>query len=261
VKYSYEKEQNEQAFKIIILILNSYKIINKNDYFCYNAVIYSIMICYNKKLYKTSLELLKNSIIKYDLQFMPIFWVILWNICSNISSSIARSYMYKLTINKSITNNPLLKLIISLCYYETNYLEFSISNLKDLIKQYNNNSYLYFLISLSYLHYAQNKRTKDKYEKYIFMKKYFMSYKIKRNNECPIEVLYNEGRLYQYLGIYDIAWDKYQELYDKIDEVQYLNKEIKDKIKYSTIYNMHLILVKGGNEKRAQEFLYNNLIV
>ena len=261
IKYSYEKGQNEKAFKIIILILNSYKIINKNDYFCYNAVIYSIMICYNKKLYKTSLELLKNSIIKYDLQFMPIFWVLLWNICSNISSSIARSYMYKLTINKSITNNPLLKLIISLCYYETNYLEFSISNLKDLIKQYNNNSYLYFLTALSYLHYAQNKRTKDKYEKYIFMKKYFMSYKIKRNYECPIEVLYNEGRLYQYLGIYDVAWNKYQELYDKIDEVQYLNKEIKDKIKYSTIYNMHLILVKGGNEKRAQEFLYNNLIL
>ena len=261
IKFSYEKGQNEQAFKIIILLLNSYKIINKNDYFCYDAVIYSIMICFNKKLYKTSLELLKNSIIKYDLQFMPFFWIQLWNICSNISSSIARSYMYKLAINKSITNNPLLKLIISLCYYETNYLEFSISNLKDLIKQYNDNTYLYFLISLSYLHYAQNKRTKDKYEKYIYMKKYFMSYIIKRNYECPIEVLYNEGRLYQYLGIYDIAWNKYQELYDKIDEVEYLNKEIKGKIKSSTIYNMHLILIKGGNEKKAQELLYNNLIL
>ena len=261
IKYSYERGNNEQAFKIIILILNSYKIINKNDYFCYDAVIYSILICFNKKLYKTSLELLKNSIIKYDLQFLPFFWVQLWNICSNISSSIARSYMYKFAINKSITNNPLLKLIISLCYYETNYLEFCISNLKELIKQYNKNSYLYFLISLSYLHYAQNKRTKDKYEKYIYMKKYFMSYKIKRNYECPIEVLYNEGRLYQYLGIYDISWNKYQELYDKIDEVEYLNKETKRKIKYSTIYNMHLILIKGGNEKKAQEFLYNNLIL
>ena len=261
IKHSYEKGQNDQAFKIIILILNSYKIINKSDFFCYDAVIYSVIISYKKKLYKTSLELLKNSIIKYDLQFMPIFWVILWNICSNISSSIARSYMYKLTINKGITNNPLLKLIISLCYYETNYLEFSISNLKDLIKKYNNNSYLYFLTSLSYLIYAQNKRTKNKNEKYISMKKYFMSYKIKRNYECPIEVLYNEGRLYQYLGIYDIAWNKYQDVYDKIDEVQYLNKEIKEKIKHSTIYNMHLILLKGGNEKKAQEFLYDNLIL
>ena len=261
IKYSYEKGQNEEAFKIIILILNSYKIINKNDYFCYDAVIYSIMICFKKKLYKTSLELLKNSIIKYDLQLLPIFWVQLWNICINISSSIARSYMYKFAINKSLSNNPLLKLIISLCYYKTNYFEFSISNLKNLIKRYNHNSYLYFLTSLSYLHYAQNKKTKNKYEKYILMKKYFMTYKTKRDYECPIEVLYNEGRLYQYLGIYDIAWNKYQELYDKIEDVEYLNKETKNKIKYSTIYNMHLILLKGGNEKKAQEFLYNNLVI
>ena len=261
IKYSYERGQNEQAFKIIILILNSYKIINKNDYFCYDAVIYCIMICYKKNLYKTSLELLKNSIIKYDLQFLPFFWVQLWNICNNISSSIARSYMYKLAINKSISNNPLLKLIISLCYYKTNYFEFSISNLEDLMKKYKDNSYLYFLTSLSYLHFAQNKRTKNKHEKFFLMKKYFFSYKIKRNYECPIEVLYNEGRLYQYLGMYDIAWNKYQELYDNIDQVEYLNNETKKKIKYSTVYNMHLILIKSGNEKRAQEFLYNNLII
>ena len=261
IKYSYEKNKNEQAFKIIILILNSYKIINKNDYFCYDAVIYSIMICYKKNLYKTSLELLKNSIIKYDLQKLPFFWIQLWNISTHISSSIARAYMYKLALNKSISNNPLLKLITSLCYYKTNYFEFSISNLKELIKKYNNNSYLYFLTSLSYLHYAQNRKAKNKFEKYILMKKYFVTYKIKRNYECPIEVLYNEGRLYQYLGMYDIAWNKYQELYDKIDEVEYLNKETKRKIKYSTVYNMHLILLKGGNEKKAQEILYNNLII
>ncbi len=261
IKYSYEKNQIEQAFKIIILILNSYKIINKNDYFCYDAVIYSIMICYKKNLYKTSLELLKNSIIKYDLQKMPFFWIQLWNICTHISSSIARAYVYKLALNKSISDNPLLKLITSLCYYKTNYFEFSIANLKELIKKYSDNSYLYFLISLSYLHYAQNKRTKNKFEKFILMKKYFITYKLKRNYECPIEVLYNEGRLYQYLGMYDIAWNKYQELYDKIDEVEYLNKETKKKIKCSTVYNMHLILLKGGNEKKAQEFLYNNLIL
>ena len=257
--HSYNKGDNEEAFNIIILILNSYKIINKNNYFCYDAVIYSIMICFKKKLYKTSLELLKNSIIKYDLQMIPFFWIQLWNICKNISSSIARSYMYKLAINKNLSNNPLLKLIVSLCYYKTNYFEFSISNIKNLIEKYDNNSYLYFLLSLSYLHYAQNKRTKNKYEKYIFMKKYFSIYKIKRNNECPIEVLYNEGRLYQYLGIYKEAWNKYQELCDKIDDVMYLNNETKIKIKFSTIYNMHLILLKGGNEKKAQELLFNNL--
>ena len=257
--HSYNKGDNEEAFNIIILILNSYKIINKNNYFCYDSVIYSIMICFRKKLYKTSLELLKNSIIKYDLQMMPFFWIQLWNICKNISSSIARSYMYKLAINKNLSNNPLLKLIVSLCYYKTNYFEFSISNLKNLIEKYDNNSYLYFLLSLSYLHYAQNKRTKNKYEKYIFMKKYFSIYKIKRNNECPIEVLYNEGRLYQYLGIYKEAWNKYQELCDKIDDVKYLNDETKIKIKSSAIYNMHLILLKGGNEKKAQELLFNNL--
>lgn len=257
--HSYNKGDNEEAFNIIILILNSYKIINKNNYFCYDSVIYSIMICFRKKLYKTSLELLKNSIIKYDLQMMPFFWIQLWNICKNISSSIARSYIYKLAINKNLSNNPLLKLIVSLCYYKTNYFEFSISNLKNLIEKYDNNSYLYFLLSLSYLHYAQNKRTKNKYEKYIFMKKYFSIYKIKRNNECPIEVLYNEGRLYQYLGIYKEAWNKYQELCDKIDDVKYLNDETKIKIKSSAIYNMHLILLKGGNEKKAQELLFNNL--
>ena len=261
IKYSYEQGKNEQAFKIIILTLNSFKIINKNDYFCYDVVLYSIMICFKKGLYKTSLELLKNTIVKYDLQFLHIFWVQLWKICNSISTSLARAYLYKFAFNKSLHNNPLLKLVISLCYYDTNYFEFSISNLKYLIKRYNNNSYLYFMTSLSYLHYAQNKRTKDKYEKYILMKKYFMTYKIKRNNECPIEVLYNEARLYQYLGIYDIAWNKYQELCDKIEEVEYLNEETKSKIKYSTIYNMHLILIKGGNEKKAQEFLYNNLIL
>ena len=257
--HSYNKGDNEEAFNIIILILNSYKIINKNNYFCYDSVIYSIMICFRKKLYKTSLELLKNSIIKYDLQMMPFFWIQLWNICKNISSSISRSYMYKLAINKNLSKNPLLKLIVSLCYYKTNYFEFSISNLKNLIEKYDNNSYLYFLLSLSYLHYAQNKRTKNKYEKYIFMKKYFSIYKIKRNNECPIEVLYNEGRLYQYLGVYKEAWNKYQELCDKIDDVKYLNDETKIKIKSSAIYNMHLILLKGGNEKKAQELLFNNL--
>ena len=91
------------------------------------------------------------------------------------------------------------------------------------------------------------------------MKKYFSIYKIKRNYECPIEVLYNEGRLYQYLGIYKEAWNKYQELCDKIDDVTYLNNETKIKIKSSAIYNMHLILLKGGNEKKAQELLFNNL--
>ena len=261
IKHSYEKGQNDQAFKIIILILNSYKIINKSDFFCYDAVIYSVIISYKKKLYKTSLELLKNSIIKYDLQSIPFFWIQLWNICTKISSSIARTYVYKLALNKSISNNPLLKLISAMCYYKTNYFEFSISNLKDLIAKYNNNSYLYFLIALSYLHFAQNRRTKKKFEKFFLMNKYFMNYKIRRNSECPIEVLYNEGRLYQYLGMYDIAWNKYQELIDKIDEIEYLKKETKEKIKYSTIYNMHLILLKGGDEKKAQEFLYNNLIL
>ena len=169
--------------------------------------------------------------------------------------------MYKLAINKSISNNSMLKLIISLCYYKTNYFEFAISNLKDLVKKYNDNSYLYFLTSLSYLHYAQNKRTKNKYEKFLFMKKYFMLYKIKRNAECPVEVLYNEGRLYQYLGAYDIAWNKYQELLDTINEVKYIDDNIKNKIKMSTVYNMHLILIKAGNEKKAQEFLYNNLVI
>ena len=169
--------------------------------------------------------------------------------------------MYKLVINKNLSNNPLLKLIVSLCYYKTNYFEFCISNLKNLISQYNNNAYLYFLLSLSYLHYAQNRRTKKKLEKYIFMKKYFSLYKIKRNYECPIEVIYNEGRLYHYLGIYNEAYNKYQEVCDKIDYVEYLNKENKIKIKSSCIYNMHLILIKGGNEKKAQELLYNNLVI
>ena len=219
------------------------------------------MVCSKKQLYKTSLELLKNSIIKYDLQLLPFFWIQLWNICTNISSSNVRAYMYKLAINKNLSNNPLLKLIVSLCYYKTNYFEFCISNLKNLINQYDNNAYLYFLLSLSYLHYAQNKRTKNKHEKYIFMKKYFILYKIKRNYECPIEVIYNEGRLYHYLGIYKEAYNKYQEVYDKIDMVGYLSKETKTKIKYSTIYNMHLILIKGGNDKKAQELLYNNLII
>ena len=261
IKHSYEKGQNDQAFKIIILILNSYKIINKSDFFCYDAVIYSVIISYKKKLYKTSLELLKNSIIKYDLQSIPFFWIQLWNICTKILSSIARAYVYKLALNKSFTNNPLLKLITAMCYYKTNYFEFSISNLKDLIKKYKNNSYLYFLTALSYLHYAQNRRTKRKFEKFFLMNKYFRNYKIRRNSECPIEVLYNEGRLYQYLGMYDTAWTKYQELIDKIDEIEYLKKETKEKIKYSTIYNMHLILLKGGDEKKAQEFLYNNLFL
>ena len=259
--HSYNKGSIEEAFNIIILILNSYKIINKNNYFCFDAVLYSIMICFKKKLYKTSLELLKNSIIKYDLKSVPFFWIQLWNICKNISSSIARAYMYKLIINKNLSNNPLLKLIVSLCYYQTNYFEFSISNLKNLISQYDNNAYLYFLLSLSYLHYAQNRTTKNKYQKYIFMKKYFSLYKIKRNYECPIEVTYNEGRLYHYLGIYKEAYNKYQEVCDKIDKIAYLNKETKAKIKSSAIYNMHLILVKGGNEKKAQELLYNNLVI
>ena len=259
--HSYNKGSYEEAFNIIILILNSYKIINKNNYFCFDAVLYSIMVCSKKKLYKTSLELLKNSIIKYDLQLLPFFWIQLWNICTNISSSNARAYMYKLAINKNLSNNPLLKLIVSLCYYKTNYFEFCISNLKNLISQYDNNAYLYFLLSLSYLHYAQNKRTKNKHEKYIFMKKYFSLYKIKRNYECPIEVVYNEGRLYQYLGIYKEAYNKYQEVVDKIDKICYLNKETKIKIKSSAIYNMHLILIKGGNDKKAQELLYNNLVI
>ena len=258
---SYNKGSYEEAFNIIILILNSYKIINKNNYFCFDAVIYSIMVCSKKKLYKTSLELLKNSIIKYDLQSLPFFWIQLWNISTNISSSNVRAYMYKLIINKNLSNNPLLKLIVSLCYYKTNYFDFCISNLKNLISQYDKNAYLYFLLSLSYLHYAQNKRTKNKQAKYIFMKKYFSHYKIKRNYECPIEVIYNEGRLYHYLGIYKEAYNKYQEVCDKIDMVRYLNKETKIRIKYSAIYNMHLILVKGGNCKKAQELLYNNLII
>ena len=259
---SYNKGMIEEAFNIIILILNSYKIINKNNYFCYDVVIYSVVVCFKKKLYKTSLELLKNSIIKYDLKQIPFFWIELWNICTHLTSSIARSYMYKLAINKNLSNNPLLKLIVSLCYYKTNYFEFCISNIKELIFQYdNNNNYFYFLLSLSYLHYAQNKRTKNKEEKYILMKKYFNLYKIERNYELPIEVIYNEGRLYHYLGIYKDAYNKYQEVLDKIDNIAYLSNDIKKKIKFSTVYNMHLILVKGRNEKNAQDFLYKNLIV
>ncbi len=155
----------------------------------------------------------------------------------------------------------LIKLICSLCYYKSNNYEFCISHLLSVIsnEKYKSSPYIYFLLSLCNLFQAQNRKVFNKQEKYIYAKKYFSLYKIKRNYQCPIEVLYNEGRLFHYLGLYNLAWDRYQDIYDKIDEIKYLNKETKDKIKSSTVYNMHLILCKGGDDKKAQELLHNNL--
>ena len=258
--FSFEEKKYKETYSILILLFNSRNFSNRNDYFSYNMTLYGIMTCYHKKLYKTAFELLKRTFIKFNCQNFSFFWIQLWNIGKKINPQTLRSFMYKLYLNKSLSNNNFLKLIIGICYFQSNNYEFSLKFLNESIENFNN-PFIYFIMSLSSLFQMMNRLEKNKKNKFIKSMRYLHLYSLKRKKNNIIEVYYNLGRFYQFLGHDNFAMKNYNFILYNIDNIFYLDKEIKEKIKRSCIYNISLIMKKIENEENAHNFICNNIVI
>ena len=91
--------------------------------------------------------------------------------------------------------------------------------------------------------------------------RYLHLYSLKRKKNNIIEVYYNLGRFYQFLGHDNFAMKNYNFILYNIDNIFYLDKEIKEKIKRSCIYNISLIMKKIENEENAHNFICNNIVI
>ena len=258
---SYNEKKYKETYSILILLFNNRNFLNRNDYFSFNMILYGIMTCYHKKLYKTAFELLKRTIIKYNCQNMSFFWIQLWNIGKKINPQTLRKFMYKLYLNKTLSSNIFIKLIIGICYFQSNNYEFSLKMLNESVDNFEDCSYIYLIMSFCYLFQMMNRLEKDKKSKFIKSMRNLHLYSIKRIKNNFLEVYYNLGRFYQFLGDDNFAMKNYNNVLYNIDNDLNLNKEIKEKIKLSCIYNISMIMKKTENEENAHNFLCSNIVI
>jgi hypothetical protein len=80
------------------------------------------------------------------------------------------------------------------------------------------------------------------------------------------------GRFYQFLGMDRIAYSKYKEALMRIMENEINNSNTHNnasnavmkeemKLKGCIMYNMVLIIKKGGNDEEAHNFICDNIII
>lgn len=277
IYHSYNKQKYDQTYIIIALLFNSKNFLSRNDYFSYNLFLYGIMSSFHIKHYKSSFELMKRNIVKYSLQNIRFFWMQLWNIGKNVPAKITRTFMYKLGLNRNFSKDVYLKLVIASCYFQTSNFDFALNAFKEVIQLQIDNgiprsAYVYFMIALCYTFLIINRNSKNKEYKYIQAVKYLNLYACNRRKEFPIEVLYNVGRFYQFLGMDRIAYSKYKEALMQIMENEINNSNTHNnasnavmkeemKLKGCIMYNMVLIIKKGGNDEEAHNFICDNIII
>ena len=258
--HSYNRRRYQEAHRIIALLFNSRNFLSRNDYFSYNLFLYGILTSYKTKQYKVAFELIKRNIVRYSIQDIQFFWIQLWNIGKQVPPKISRSFMYKLHINKNLSTNICLKLIVASCYFQSNNYELALNIFNDLVLEIDN-PFLYFMISLCYLFIILSRNSKNREIKYIKAIRNLNLYAIKKIKDDPIEVAYNIGRYYQFMGHDRIAMNKYTEAYLALEEYKGYSEEKKQKMKTTLAYNMALIMKRGGNEEEAHQFLCENIVI
>ena len=259
--HSYNNKKYSEAYTIIALLFNSRNFVGRNDYFSYNLFLYGIMSSYNIRQFKISFELMKRDIVRYYIQDIPFFWMQLWNIGKMVPAKIARTFMYKLYLNKNLSSNVLLKLIVASCYFQTNNYDFALNIFNELVNKVES-PYIYFMISLCHLYQILNRNSKNKEIKYIKAIRNLNQYTIKRMKSDPIEVAYNLGRYFQFMGHDRLAYQKYCEAYTYLSRKNCLyTEEKRNKVRSACAYNMAMIMKKGGNDEEAHKFLFENIII
>ena len=219
------------------------------------------MSSYNIRQFKISFELMKRDIVRYYIQDIPFFWMQLWNIGKMVPAKIARTFMYKLYLNKNLSSNVLLKLIVASCYFQTNNYDFALNIFNELVNKVES-PYIYFMISLCHLYQILNRNSKNKEIKYIKAIRNLNQYTIKRMKSDPIEVAYNLGRYFQFMGHDRLAYQKYCEAYTYLSRKNCLyTEEKRNKVRSACAYNMAMIMKKGGNDEEAHKFLFENIII
>jgi hypothetical protein len=86
-------------------------------------------------------------------------------------------------------------------------------------------------------------------------------YAIVKKNKNPLEVLFNLGRFYQFIGHDREAYANYQELMHSLDDSEILGEKNRKDLNRTVIYNYSMLLKKSGNDLAAHELIMNNLII
>lgn len=218
---------------------------------------------------------MKKLIIEFKLADINVFWIYLSKITKHLNFSYLRSYLYKMSLNNSLHDNIFLKSKLAICYIRTGNYDLSIKYIKDIInlkEQTKNDPFLYLQICFNYLFKSLSRNNHKKNYSLLEANNNLNKYTQLRIKDFNQEVLYNQGRFYQFIGHDKLAFEKYNQLL-KIDletknESKYSDNNINIKvdkdnenIRMSCIYNYALLLKKSGNEHYAHEMLMQNIII
>ena len=182
----------------------------------------------------------------------------MWKIGKKLNKILLRNYIYKLNINKHFKNQNLLKFFVGLCHYKSNNFEMCIKIFKELLNEYENNNYIYFLLSLSILFQLRSRTIKNKKNKIIETFRYFNIYKNSRIKKFPFEVYYNLARIFHFVGFERFALENYKKV---IYNVKNNNEKYKNKLLFNCINNVSLIMKKNGNEDKIQHLIFENIVI
>ncbi len=182
----------------------------------------------------------------------------MWKIGKKLNKILLRNYIYKLNINKHFKQSKLLKLFVGLCHYKSNNFEICINIFKELSNEFKNNSYIYFLLSLSILFQIRSRTIKNKKNKIIETFRYFNVYKNLRIKKFPFEVYYNLARIFHFIGFERFALENYKKVFYYLKNENYC---FKNKLLFSCLNNVCLIMKKNGNEDKIQNLIFENIVI
>lgn len=146
------------------------------------------------------------------------------------------------------------------CYIQTGNFDLAEKSLTS--SELPNHPLINLQVCLSHLYKSLSRNNRSKRESLILSNEYLNNYCLQRKHENIIEMLYNTGRFYQFIG-YDI---KAFENYNKLSSIFCNNNSENDQkkaelIKKSTLYNYALLYKRSGNHKEAHNLLLENIII
>jgi tetratricopeptide (TPR) repeat protein len=263
IRLSYKNSKHEESNSILKLLLSSNKFKCKTNILVFDMYIYTILNNYKLKNFKVAFYFMKILIAQYDLKDFKQFWVIFWEITKNLDPSYVRSFLYKTSLTKNLTENPFLNTILGSCYLQTNNFGISISYLKKVYPQPFNkdNPFFLFILALDRLYRSMSRKNQNKEFDLLQAHNLLQGYAAKRTLSSPLEVLFNLGRYYQFLGHDKEAYKKYDELLSKICFNRSMDSKERELLQKSTLYNYALMQKKSGNEDKANEIIMENFII
>ena len=128
----------------------------------------------------------------------------------------------------NIKNIEFLYIILAQCYLRTGSYLLSINYLVELLKTNPNSSMIYFSLAILYTFVTLSRKNQHKEKTLLIAINLFKKYACLRREFDPIEVEYNLGRFYNFIGLESKAEFKYNKAILSIESS--LNKERYDKI-------------------------------